>query len=199
MMLPELQMKNKLNKLLIFVILAVASLSLLFSLTSANAEIKLTPPLNWQPAPNNNSTAVKLLQNSTKSVFEIIKAPNELSFPLLSLGPMVAQAIADEGLLEYADQISFGHSNYGYRYFINLSSPSQLLNSSNPLINKHGLLSQLSQDYDVPFKGMLILTEKKGDLYAIIFLSPHAKFDSVYNQIKPMLDSIELSNSTSLA
>jgi len=164
----------------------------------AHAEIKANPPPNWQSTPKNNSTAMKWLQNSTKSVFEIYKAPNDLSFPLLSLGPMVAQAIADEGLLEYADQISFGHSNYGYRYFIDLSSPSQLLNSSNPLINKNGLLSQLSKDYDVPFKGMLILTQKQGDLYAIIFMGPRESFDSAMKEIKPTLDSIQLSNSTAI-
>lgn len=172
--------------------------SSIFIQNLAYSEIKVTPPTNWQSTPKNNSTAMKWFQNSTKSVFEIYKAPNDLSFPLLSLGPMVAQAIADEGLLEYADQISFGHSNYGYRYFINLSSPSQLLNSSNPLINKNGLLSQLSKDYDVPFKGMLILTQKQGDLYAIIFMGPRESFDSAMKEIKPTLDSIQLSNSTAI-
>lgn len=172
--------------------------SLLF-IQSASAAIKVNPPVNWQADANNNSTAVKWFQNSTKSVFAISKAPNNLSFPLLSLGPMVAQAIADQGLLEYADQISFGHSNYGYRYLINLSSPSQLLNSSDPLINKNGLLSQLSKDYNVPFKMMVLLTQKQDSLYVILFMSPRQNFDSAIKEIQSTLDSIQLSNSTTKA
>ena len=181
---------------LLFLIVLIITFSLLSAPSLASASIKAIAPRNWQASPNNNSTAVRWFQNSTKSVFAISKAPNNLSFPLLSLGPMVAQAIADEGLLEYADQISFGHSNYGYRYFINLSSPSQLLNSSNPLINKNGLLSQLSKDYDVPFKGMVLLTQKQNSLYVILFVNPRQNFDSVLNEINPTLDSIQLSNST---
>ena len=182
------------NKLVIPIFLAI-----IFSLFSgpslANAEIKVTPPLNWQPGPNNNSTSVLWLQNSTKSAFAIAKVPDYLSFPIFLTGRAVAQAAADEGVLESIDQISFGRSNYGYRYFLNLSAQSEFLNSPNGVVPN--ILSKLPEALDVPFKGMMILTEKQGDLYLIVFLSPRENFDSIFNsQIKPTLDSIQLSNST---
>src|SRR3972149_1966281 len=91
-----------------------------------------------------------------------------------------------------APSIAVGHSNLGNRYFLNLSSPSKLLNSSSGLIPKNDFLSEIPQGYDVPFKGMLILTQKQDDLFAIIFLNPKEKFDSMLKEIKPTLDSIEL-------
>jgi len=39
----------------------------------------------------------------------------------------------------------------------------------------------------------LIITQKHKELYAIIFLNPKEKFDSMLNQIQPTLDSIQLS------
>ena len=62
-------------------------------------------------------------------------------------------------------------------------------------MNKSAISEMLSSGYDVPFKGMLILTLKRGDLYGIFFLSPRENFDSVLNEIKPTLDSIQLTNS----
>ena len=178
------------NKLLVLMIL-VAVVPLVSYPTLANADIKATPPLNWQPSPNNNSTSMIWYQNSTKSVFGINKAPDILSFPLFLAGPFVTQFLTDKGVLESADQISFGNSNYGYRYILNLSSPSKLLNSLSGLPQISSFLTSIPQGYDVPYKGMLILTQKQGDLYAIIFLSPIENFDSKLKDIKPSMDSIQ--------
>jgi hypothetical protein len=229
-----------LDKLLVVVIL-VAAVSLVFSPTFANAEIKLTPPLNWQPSPNNNSTSMVWFQNSTKSVFGIIKPQfNTTStwtlFPLLRVllplllpnaNSFIAQMLADQGVLESTDQTTFGKSNYGYRYFVNLniSSLSNVLNSSatlvnnsaipgmspdtlvnnsaipgmspDTLVNNSAIPGMLSSGSDVPFKGMLIIALKQGDFYGIFFLSPRENFDTKMNELKPTLDSIQLSNSTS--
>lgn len=182
------------NKLLVLMILVVV-VSLVSCPTLANAEIKVTPPSNWQPSPNNNSTSMIWYQNSTKSIFGINKAPDILSFPLFLAGPFVAQFLTDKGVLESTDQISFGHSNYGYRYILNLSSPSKLLNSFSGLPQIGSFLTTIPQGYDVPYKGMLILTQKQGNLYAIIFLSPIENFDSILKDIKPSVDSIQF-NST---
>jgi hypothetical protein len=75
----------------------VAVVSLVSCPTLANAEIKVTPPLNWQPSPNNNSTSMIWYQNSTKSIFGINKAPDILSFRCLA-GPFVAQFLTDKGV-----------------------------------------------------------------------------------------------------
>jgi hypothetical protein len=108
----------------------------------------------------------------------------------------VTKFLADKGVLESADQLTFGHSNSGYRYFLNLTSPSKLLDSLSALPQIGSFLPAIPRGYDVPYKGMLILTEKQGELYAIVFLSPKENFDSVFKQIKPTLDSIELSRAT---
>ena len=185
------------NKLVVLLLLTLATiLSLLSTQNLANAEIKLTAPPNWQPAPNNNSTSMIWYQNSTKSVFGINKAPDILRFPLFLTGPFVAQFLTDKGVLESSDQISFGQSNYGYRYLLNISSPSKFLNSFSGLPQIGSFLTAIPEGYNVPYKGMLILTEKQDGLYAIVFLSPKENFDSVLNEIKPTLDSIQLSNST---
>ena len=144
----------------------------------------------------------------------------------------IAQMLADQGILESTDQTTFGKSNYGYRYFVNvnLSSLSKVLNSSDTLLNNSAIPSipgmpispntllnnsaiprmpdtllnnsaipaMLSSGSNVPFKGMLILALKQGDFYGIFFLSPKDNFDSKLNELKPTLDSIELSNSTAL-
>jgi hypothetical protein len=185
--------KKRLKTLLILMFFAI--IALLLTPTFASAEIKVSPPPNWQPAPNNNSTSMVWFQNSTKSVIGIKKAPDILSFPLFLAGPFVTQFLADKGVLESADQFTFGHSNSGYRYFLNLSSPSKLLDSFSGLPQIGSFLPTIPEGYDVPYKGMLILTQKQGDLYAIVFLSPKENFDSIVNQIKPTLDSIELINS----
>jgi hypothetical protein len=93
------------------------------------------------------------------------------------------------------DQVTFGHSNFGYRYFLNLTSPSKLANTST-FIQPGSILDLLDKGYDVPYKGMLILTEKQGDLYAIVLMSPKESFDNILNEIKPTIDSLRLSNST---
>jgi hypothetical protein len=146
--------------------------------------------------------------------------------------------LADQGILESTDQTTFGKSNYGYRYFmdVNLSSLSKILNTSETLLNNSAtpqmspdslmnnsaisgmgldtfipkispdtlmnnsaILKMLSTGSQIPFKGMLILAMKQGDFYGIFFLSPRQNFDTVFNQVKPTLDSIELTNSTDTA
>lgn len=184
------------NRILILIVL-VTTLSLLsgpsLSFSEIKNEINVTPPLNWEPSPTNNSTTMIWFQNSTKSIFAIIKAPDDLVFPLFIAGPFMTGYLKYKGVLESADRLTFGHSNYGYRYFLNLSSPSKLLDSSSGLIPKNEFLSKIPEGYDVPFKGMLIITQKHKELYAIIFLNPKEKFDSMLNQIQPTLDSIQLS------
>jgi len=184
------------NRILILIVL-VTTLSFLsgpsLSFSEIKNEITVTSPLNWEPSPTNNSTAMIWFQNSTKSIFAIIKAPDDLVFPLFIAGPFMTGYLKYKGVLESADRLTFGHSNYGHRYFLNLSSPSILLDSSSGLIPKNEFLSKIPEGYDVPFKGMLILTQKHNELYAIIFLNPKEKFDSMLNQIQPTLDSIQLS------
>jgi len=184
------------NRILILIVL-VTTLSLLsgpsLSFSEIKNEINVTPPLNWEPSPTNNSTTMIWFQNSTKSIFAIIRAPDDLVFPLFIAGPFMTGYLKYKGVLESADRLTFGHSNYGYRYFLNLSSPSKLLDSSSGLIPKNEFLSKIPEGYDVPFKGMLIITQKHKELYAIIFLNPKEKFDSMLNQIQPTLDSIQLS------
>ena len=184
------------NRILILIVL-VTTLSFLsgpsLSFSEIKNEINVTPPLNWEPSPTNNSTTMIWFQNYTKSIFAITKAPDDLVFPLFIAGPFMTGYLKYKGVLESADRLTFGHSNYGYRYFLNLSSPSKLLDSSSGLIPKNEFLSKIPEGYDVPFQGMLILTQKHKELYAIIFLNPKEKFDSMLNQIQPTLDSIQLS------
>ena len=163
-----------------------------------NNEIKVTPPLNWEPNPTNNSTSMIWFQNSTKSVFAIIKAPDNLPIPVFFINPFMTGYLKYKGVLEDSDKVEFGHGNQGYRYFLNLSSPSGLLNSSSGLIPKNEFLKEIPQGYDVPFKGMLILTQKHNDLFAIIFLNPKEKFDSMLSEIQPTLDSIQLTSYTKM-
>jgi len=137
-------------------------------------------------------------QNSTKSVFAIIKAPDNLPIPVFFIDPFMTGYLKYKGVLEDADTVEFGHGNQGYRYFLNLSSPSELLNSSTGLIPKNEFLQEIPQGYDVPFKGMLILTQKHNDIFAIIFLNPKDEFDSMLNEIQPTLDSIQLTNYTKM-
>jgi hypothetical protein len=180
----------------------LTTFSLLSSPSLAFGEIKneitVTPPLNWEPNPTNNSTTMIWFQNSTKSVFAIIKAPDNLAFPIFLAGPFMTEYLKFKGVLESADQLTFGHSNHGYRYFLNLSSPSKLLDSTSGLIPKNDFLREIPQGYDVPFKGMLILTQKQNELFAIIFLNPKDNFDSMLIEIQPTLDSIQLTSYTAM-
>jgi hypothetical protein len=190
-----------LNRVLILLGL-ITPLSLLsypiFAAGEIKNEINVVPPLNWEPNPANNSTSMIWFQNSTKSVFAIIKAPDYNVIPLFFVDPLLTGYLKHKGVLEYADKVEFGHGNQGYRYILNLSSPSELLNSSSGLIPKNDYLHEIPQDYDVPFKGMLILTQKHNDLFAIIFLNPKEEFDSMLSEIQPTLDSIQLTSYTSM-
>ncbi|HJR85885.1 MAG TPA: hypothetical protein VJ772_11035 [Nitrososphaeraceae archaeon] len=189
---------NSVLNLLIFAM----TLSLLsghsFAIGAINNEIQVSPPLNWEPNPTNNSTSMIWFQNSTKSVFAIIKAPDNLPIPVFFINPFMTGYLKYKGVLEDADKVEFGHGNQGYRYFLNLSSPSELLNSSSGLIPKNEFLKEIPQGYDVPFKGMLILTQKHNDLFAIIFLNPKEEFDSMLSEIQPTLDSIQLTSYTKM-
>jgi hypothetical protein len=195
-----------LNRILTSAILVTTILVTTFCLLSApylafsgtKDEINVTPPLNWEPSPSNNSTTMIWFQNSTKSVIAIVKAPDNLTFPLFVAGPFMTEYLKHKGILESADQLTFGQSNHGYRYLLNLSSPSKLLNSSSGIIPENDFLREIPQGYDVPFKGMLILTQNQNGLYAIIFLSPKEKFDSTLNEIQPTLDSIQLTSYTTM-
>lgn len=168
--------------------------ALLLTESLAYAEIKVIPPLNWQPSPSNNSTSVAWFQNSTKSAFVIIKGQDSnITLPLAFMAPVVAQFLADSGALESADQLSFGHSNYGFRYFLNLSAlPAMKEDAMFVMLNSLGFGNYAS--VDVPMKLMIILTEKHKDLYGILLTSPRDNFDSVLSDIKPTIDSIQLSS-----
>lgn len=170
----------------------------LFAAGEIKNEIRVIPPLNWEPNPANNSTTMIWFQNSTKSVFAIIKAPDNIVIPLFFVDPFMKGYLKHKGVLEYADKVEFGHANQGYRYFLNLSSPSELLNSPSGIIPKNEFLKEIPQGYDVPFKGMLILTEKHNDLFAIIFLNPKEEFDLMLSEIQPTLESIQLTSYTSM-
>lgn len=189
---------NRVLILLIFVIILLLLPGPSIAIGEINNEIEVTPPLNWEPSPTNNSTTMIWFQNSTKSVFAIIKAPDNLPIPVFFINPFMTGYLKYKGVLEDTDRIEFGHGNQGYRYFLNLSSPSELLNSSTGLIPKNEFLQEIPQGYDVPFKGMLILTQKHDDLFAIIFLNPKEEFDSMLNEIQPTLDSIQLTSYTKM-
>lgn len=184
------------------ILLIVTTISLLFAPSFAISEIKnqieVIPPSNWEPNKTNDATSMIWFQNSTKSVFAIIKAPDKLTFPLFLAGPFMTEYLKYKGLLESSDQIDFGKNNHGYRYFLNLSSPSELLHSSSGLIPTKDFLQEIPEGYDIPYKGMLILTEKHGELYAIIFLNPNNNFDVVLKEINPTLDSIRLTSYTKM-
>jgi len=115
-------------------------------------------------------------QNSTKSVIGIKKAPDFLSFPLFLAGPYLTQFFSDKGILESADQITFGHSNSGYRYFLNLSSPSKLLDSFSGLPQVGSFLPTLPEGYDVPYRGILILTQNQCEIVCDSNAEPKREF-----------------------
>ena len=88
--------------------LAGALFSILSIQSVVSAEIIVTPPPNWQPNPDNNSTRVAWSQNTSRSFFGIVKAPDSVAFPLLFVGPGMAQFLAEKGILESVEQLAFG-------------------------------------------------------------------------------------------
>jgi hypothetical protein len=60
--------------------------------------------------------------------------------------------------------------------------------SLDTLVNNSTIPQLLVSGSDVPFKGMLTLAQKQGDLYGIFFLSPRENFDSKLNELKPIFD-----------
>lgn len=188
------------------IISAIFTLSLLSIQNLAYAEIKVTPPRGWEPIPANNIQALMAWhQSSSNSSFGIIKFPDDGSSstisaasPLAMTGPIMAEAYNMTGMLESTDQISFGHGNFGFRYFLNMRSPSELLNSSVAAFAQPSSIAKL-QDLvekgcaDIHIKGMQILTENQDGLYLIMLVSPRENFDSVMKEIQPTIDSIEFS------
>jgi hypothetical protein len=182
------------TRFLFLILLGVTFSVLLLSAPSlVSAEIKVTHPTNWQPGADNNSANMSWFQNSTKSVFVITKLP--FTLPLIFVGPGLVQSLTDNGELESTDRMSFGHnnSNYGYRYFVNLNISAK---SSPGLMQQSDFFSEIREGHYRPFKAMMILTEKQGDLYAISLFSPRENFDSKLNEIQPTIDSIQFTNST---
>jgi len=154
----------------------------------------MSAPLNWQPDEDNNPDGMRWHQNSTKSIFSIVKGPENLPVKLDSMGPFLAKQAENMQTLESTDELSFGHDNYGYRYFLTFSSPSKLSESlSSSGIALDALIADMVRDpNDFPFKGMLLLTEKQGAIYVITFLSPGENFDSVLKELQPSFDSIQI-------
>ena len=199
------------NKLLGVVIL-VAAVSLVFSPSLANAEINLIPPpSNWEPDLGNYWGLKWWYQDSTNSGFVIMKLPTD-QFPagvphkeaqslfsnLSKLAPKFSKDLAKRGFLNSTEQITFGHNNSGYRYFLNVLHPIKY-NKYTDSPREGSIGYWMRHSPDVPFKLMFILTEKQGELYLIFFGSPIENFDSKLSELKPTLDSIELTNSTALA
>ena len=96
---------------------------------SSNADISIKEPPYWQVSPKIYSTYMGWFQNSTQSIFLIIIKTSTGAFPLSFIAPLFVQAVAEMDLLESSDQISFGQSNFGYRYILNLTSAVQNLSS----------------------------------------------------------------------
>jgi hypothetical protein len=190
-----------LNKLLILTLAAV-TFSLFSILSLGNAEIKFIPPPKWEPNPYNNSTAMQWYQNSTGSSFMLFKSSEATELPLFFVAPLFAEFMAEKGVLESVDQITFGRSNYGYRYILNISSPSELLNSTSALINMQpsnfAPVTTIPKSQDVPIKVMVILTQKHNEAYTIQVLTPSELFEPILNELKPTIDSIEVINSSAM-
>ncbi len=177
----------------IFVILAVAGMLTAATLFySANADISIKEPPNWQASPRNNFTNMAWFQNSTQSILLITKTPSG-SFPLSLIASIFAQAMAEMDLLESSDQISFGQSNFGYRYILNISSIVQ--NVSSFMQNLTSTTIQTPFHLPKSMKAMVILSQKHGENYGVVLMTPTNNFDAVINEIKPTLDSIKITKS----
>jgi hypothetical protein len=106
------------------------------------------------------------------------------------IGPILAKALDTKGWLESANRIPFDDTDYAYRIIL---KPSSL--SSTPFVNSSLLSNMPNELQNVPFKMMLILSQKEGDFYVIVFFSPNQNFDTALNELKPTLDSIQLYDS----
>ena len=113
-------------RIVVLVLVGMLTVPILFY--SSNADISIKEPPDWQVSPKNYSTYMGWFQNSTQSIFLIIKTSSG-AFPLSFIAPLFVQAVAEMDLLESSDQISFGQSNFGYRYILNLTSVVQNLSS----------------------------------------------------------------------
>jgi len=195
-------------------LILVATFSLLWTQSFANAEIKLTPPpSNWEPDINNFSDLMWWHEYSTNSGFMIMKFPMDqipTSVPqkeaqslfsnLSKLAPKFSKDLAKHGFLNSTEQITFGynHSNFGYRYFLSVLHPLKY-NRYTDSPREGSVNYWMRHSPDVPLKVMFILTEKQGELYQIFLASPIENFDSALSQIQPSLDSIQLTNDTSIS
>lgn len=155
---------------------------------NVKADIIVTDPPNWQPSPENNSTAMSWIQNSTQSIFTIARIPLEFNFGLFLFVGVMAQGLAESGMLESMDQITFGHSNFGYRFLLNTSSPT--MNLSSP--NVPSSLTNNPFTIGGPIKASIILSQKYNSTYAVALLTPSVNFERISNELKPTLDSIQI-------
>ena len=177
-----------------FVILAlVGVLTVPILFYSTDADISIKEPLNWQASPNNNSTSMVWFQNSTQSMFTITKIPLRFNVGLFLIVDVMAQAMAESGMLESIDQITFGHSNFGYKFVLNGSSP----NATSEVPTKYGSYSLPNSPFNGmgPMKASIILSQKYNDTYGIALMSPRDNFEGISNEIKPTLDSIKITKS----
>ncbi|HEY7109880.1 MAG TPA: hypothetical protein VH415_10650 [Nitrososphaeraceae archaeon] len=165
-----------LNSLILAVTAVLTTVTLFYS---ANADLSIKEPPNWQMSPQNNSTTKVWFQNSTNSVFEISK-------PLFPSVPFATKLFGELGLLESFDHILFGQSNFGHRYIVNINSTGGNLSSS-PF--------KIPFQLRGPMKIMVISTQKDNEIYEFALISPLNNFDEVLNEIKPTLDSIKITKS----
>lgn len=172
-------------------------LSLLAFSYTVKAEISVIGPPNWQPSSINNSTYMIWFQNSTKSLFLV--GSQNTTLPLFLFSGFFGQVLAQIDVLESTDQISFGKSNFGYRYVLDLSRYPSNTTSLTPSVNIGGDIFRLfkSVPQGTHFKALMILTQKYNQLYTIGLLTPLENFDTVSNEIKPSLDSIKITGNYS--
>lgn len=188
------------------IISAIFTFSLVSIQNFAYAGIKVSPPSGWEAMPfNDNKDLMAWHKNSSNGSFGIIKVPEDdpsstisTASPIAIAGPIIAEAYNATGMLESTDQISFGQGNFGFRYFLNMRSPSELLNSSAVADAQPSSIAKLQglvdKGYaDIHIKEMQILTESQDGLYFIMLVAPRENFDSVLKEIQPTIDSIEFS------
>jgi hypothetical protein len=60
-------------------------------------------------------------------------------------------------------------------------------------------VTTIPKSQDVPIKVMVILTQKHNEAYTIQVLTPSELFEPILNELKPTIDSIEVTNSSVMA
>jgi hypothetical protein len=174
-------------------------LSLLAFCYTVKADVSVTGPPNWQPSSYNNSTYMIWFQNSTKSLFVV--GSQNTTLPLFLISGFLGQVLAQMNVLQSTDQISFGKSNFGYRYVLDLSQ-FPVNASSYPLTPPVGMGYDIFRHLkSIPegthFKAIWIISQKYKQLYTIALLTPSENFDTVSKEIQPSLDSIKITGNYS--